>query len=426
MYKLRAAIVKELQLLLHDKVGLLFMFFMPIVFVFIITIIQNSAYELVNKNKISLIISNQDNGNLGDSLIMSVQNSNMFKILESNAKTKEDLNRYLLKTEKLTGLYIPENFSTNIRTKSKQTTNLMLEQLGITSDSLPPIKKNNDISLIYDPVLQQGYIKSVESILIQAVSILENSVFIEEVFFQVGIDRSSSDIKQHIFKNKTEIHTLQATQNQQATSTKPNATQHNIPAWTLFAMFFMVVSLANNIVKEKNNGSFIRLRTMPAAIHQILASKIFVYIFAAFLQVLVIFSIGIYIFPLINLPKLNINFNLLHFAAVILISSLAAVSWSMLIGTFSKTQEQASGVGSISIIIFAAIGGVWVPTFVMPDYMKIISKVSPMNWSLDSFYALFLQNGSTNELITNFLVLIAFVSIIQIICVLKLKKDNLI
>ncbi len=426
MYKLKAAITKELQLLLHDKVGLLFMFFMPIVFVFIITIIQNSAYELVNKNKISLIIANQDNGSLGDSLIQAVHNSNMFTIHEKDVQTPEKLNRHLLKTEKLAGLFIPSDFSSHIKTKSSHTTSLMLEQLGISSDSLVPVEKASNISLIYDPVLQQGYIKSVESILLQSVSILENSAFIEEVFSQVGIEKSSAAIKQQIFKNKTQIETRQASRKKQTASTKPNATQHNIPAWTLFAMFFMVVSLANNIVKEKNNGSFIRLRTMPAAIHQILVGKIVVYIFAAFLQVLIIFSIGFYIFPLLGLPKLNMNFNILLFAVVVLISSLAAVSWSMLIGTFSKTQEQASGVGSISIIIFAAIGGVWVPTFVMPEYMKVISKISPMNWSLDSFYALILKNGSMNELIVNFIVLLTFVAILQIICVLKLKKDNLI
>jgi ABC-2 type transport system permease protein len=31
----------------------------------------------------------------------------------------------------------------------------------------------------------------------------------------------------------------------------PNSVQHNVPAWALFAIFFIVVPLSINLVKEK-------------------------------------------------------------------------------------------------------------------------------------------------------------------------------
>ena len=40
----------------------------------------------------------------------------------------------------------------------------------------------------------------------------------------------------------------------------PNSVQHNVPAWTLFAIFFIIVPLSINIVKEKSQGTFVRLR----------------------------------------------------------------------------------------------------------------------------------------------------------------------
>ena len=43
----------------------------------------------------------------------------------------------------------------------------------------------------------------------------------------------------------------------------PNATQHNVPAWTIFAMFFIIMSLGGSVVREKVSGSFIRLKTLP-------------------------------------------------------------------------------------------------------------------------------------------------------------------
>ena len=118
--------------------------------------------------------------------------------------------------------------------------------------------------------------------------------------------------------------------------------------------------------------------------------------------------------------------DLFFFFLVVLIVSFTAVSWALFIGVFSNTQEQAGGVGAISIIIFAAIGGVWVPTFVMPSFMQMLSKLSPMNWSLEAFYTLFLKNGNLKKLLFTFVVLTIFIIIIQTLSYLKLKKDKLI
>lgn len=370
MKKFLASIKKELLLLLSDKIGLFFMFFMPIFLVFIITIIQNSAYEIINENKISLLVSNQDNGILGDSLISLLDESKMFTITKKSI-AENKLSKELLDNKILTSIYIPNNFTEFINTKAKKSTDFMLYEMGIIDSTTNFKAIDADISFIYDPVLQDNYIKSIESLLFQMISILENTVFIKEIFSQVGVDNSSKELKNNIFNDKITINTLHANLSNKSAK-KPNATQHNIPAWTIFAMFFMVVSLASNIVKEKNNGSFVRLKTMPTSIFITLTSKMFIYIMASFLQVAIIFLIGIYIFPFINLPKLEIDAGILTFFLVVLFTSLSAVSWAMFIGTFAKTQEQASGVGAISIIIFAAIGGIWVPTFVMPSYLSLI------------------------------------------------------
>lgn len=425
MKKLKASILKELLLLFSDKIGLFFMFFMPIFLVFIITIIQNSAYEIINENKISLHVSNQDEGVLGDSLIALLTESKMFKLSIDDEVEKENLTSNLLDNKYLTSIYIPKGFSKTIITKAQKTTDYMLFQMGINESTSKFDIQKNEIIFIYDPVLQENYVKSIESILFQFISLIENSSFISEIFTQVGIDNEDTQLKSNIFEEQIQIKTQHAILSN-SKAQKPNATQHNIPAWTIFAMFFMVVSLASNIVKEKNNGSFVRLKTMPTSIITTLSSKMAVYILASFLQVLIIFLIGIYIFPLINLPELIISANFFTFFLVVLLTSLAAVSWALFIGTFAKTQEQAAGVGSISIIIFAAIGGVWVPTFVMPPFMKLLSNLSPMNWCLEAFYTLLLKNGDFKELLITFVYILIFVFLLQTISLIKLRKDKLI
>lgn len=425
MYKLKASIFKEILLLLNDKVGLFFMFFMPILLVFIITIIQNSAYEIINENKISMVISNQDEGFLGDSLIQLLEQSKMFDLSYQELPKANELSSFMLANKHLTAVFIPEGFSKYINTKSVNSTELMLYQMGLSEDKPIYTKQNLDLNFYYDPVLQDNYVKSIEGMIFQTISILENTNFIKEIYSQIGVENQSDDLTQNIFADQINIKTQHASLKESQLSKKPNATQHNVPAWTIFAMFFMVVSLASNIVKEKNNGSFVRLKTMPTSIITSLLSKMIVFVFASFLQVVIIFSIGKFIFPYIGLPALNFGSHWFAFFLVVSLTSLAAVSWALFIGVFANTQEQAGGVGAISIIIFAAIGGVWVPTFAMPVFMQQLSKLSPMNWSLEGFYTLFLKNGDFKELLSTFVFLIIFIFIMQTLSFLKLKKDKL-
>jgi len=80
MYKLRATIIKDLQVLTRDKIGLIFMFVMPIVLAIVITSTQNSTFELVNKNKVPVLLCNKDNGESSKQLVNAIEKVGMFEV----------------------------------------------------------------------------------------------------------------------------------------------------------------------------------------------------------------------------------------------------------------------------------------------------------------------------------------------------------
>ena len=81
-----------------------------------------------------------------------------------------------------------------------------------------------------------------------------------------------------------------------------------------------------------------------------------------------------------------------------LFSGFAAIGFGILLGTVAKTQEQSAPFGATSVIILAAIGGVWVPVFAMPKMMQIIAQSSPMNWGLNAFYDVLLRNATIKDI----------------------------
>src|SRR5690606_21665595 len=125
---------------------------------------------------------------------------------------------------------------------------------------------------------------------------------IDRMYANMDMAERSAKLKEKMISNRVGIDQIVASNNN--STVIPNSTQHNVPAWTIFAMFFMVVSLGSNIVKERVNGSFLRLKTMPTTFMVVMFSKMAVYVIVAALQVALTFSMGVWILPKLGLPKL--------------------------------------------------------------------------------------------------------------------------
>jgi len=121
-----------------------------------------------------------------------------------------------------------------------------------------------------------------------------------------------------------------------------------------------------------------------------------------------LFLAGKFILPLFGLPALQINVDFVALFIIVVSSGLAAAGYSVLIGTLAGTQEQAAIFGSVSVMLFAAIGGIWVPTYIMPPIMRKLCIISPLNWGLEGFYDVFLRSGSVKTIVMLSVLLIAF------------------
>jgi ABC-2 type transport system permease protein len=423
MKKLKASVWKEILLVLHDKVGLLLMYLMPLLLVFIITIVQNSAFQIVNENKLTVLISNQDKGSLGDSLVKALVQSGSFEIRKKDRLSEASVKRTTIDEDAMLGIYIPSDFSEKLAANADNISQLMLEQMGVIEKAPKTKPRKQEISIYFDPVVQENFRISVINGIQSITNGIENEEMVSKLFQEMGYDSIPGSIRQAIINRETKLKIANASLNEVA-ELIPNSSQHNVPAWSIFAMFFMVISLGGNIVKERLSGSFLRLQTIPGGFALTLISKFLVYLFVALSQLLLLFMMGIYIFPHIGLPKLAMPNAFLPFMVVTLLSAVSAISYAVLVGTYAKTQEQANGFGAISIIIFAAIGGIWVPNFVMPDYMQTIGNISPLKWCLEGYYILFLKNGAWGELIGTISFLFLFTVICQLLIFIKLRIQN--
>jgi ABC-2 type transport system permease protein len=108
-----------------------------------------------------------------------------------------------------------------------------------------------------------------------------------------------------------------------------------------------------------------------------------------------------------------------------LVTAFSAISYGMMIGFTATTHDQAASFGTVSVIILSALGGLWVPTFVMPDIMKTIASFSPLNWSLEGYYEILLRGGNLISILPyTFKLLIFTAAMILILFSVQLSKKR--
>lgn len=426
LFKLRTTIIKDIRVILTDKVGLIFMFVMPILLAIVITAIQNSTFELVNNNKIRLLLSNRDTCLFSHNLVEAIEKSGMFDIISMDSKISEnELVERMHQKDALLSLVIPGSFSKDAELRAMHIASKTLVKLGLNSGtSQSSLIYQSRLTIYFHPVLQESFRTSVNRVIYGSFQVLLSKEVFKKLNFILNGTELTDKFETDLFRSEVPINEIPVSRN--GSRTIPNATQHNIPAWTIFAMFFVVISLGSSIVREKLNGSFVRLKTLPTSIFVALLSKQVTYLFITLLQTMVIFSIGIWLFPYMNLPQLIIPTNIVGLLIVSLISGWCAVSFALVVGIFSQSQEQSNGIGAASIVILAAIGGLLVPSFAMPTSFQYIIKLSPMHWCLESYYGLFLEGGKLRDVILGVLPIIIITLIFQLIAYLGLKTKKLI
>ena len=429
MFKLWATIEKDVRVLLRDRIGLVVMFAMPIVLVLIVTSIQNSTFELVNKNKVSLLVYNRDTGAVSRQFVAAVDNIGLFQLIPVSGSTSEDSIRERIRhKDALLGLVIPADFSARIAAKAKNVTGKVQASFGLdsttggsgsaaASDSLP-------ISLYYHPILQESFRRSAEGALYSALQLVESKQILRTLYYSLNEKELPDSLEKELLNNRTTLTELPVSR--EGLRDVPNATQHNIPAWTIFAMFFVVLSLGSGIVREKRNGSFIRLKTLPTSYAVAIFSKQLTYLVVTLAQAAVIFAIGAWIFPHIGLPILHFPDSWPTLILVTLLCGWCAVSYGICIGVFAGTEEQANGFGAVSIVILAAVGGLMVPSFAMPGSFHLAMISSPLHWCLEAYYGLFLEGGSLKDVWANILPLFLIIVALQGLSFWGLKRKNLI
>ncbi len=420
MILLWANIKKELLLLSRDRVSLLVLFVMPMLLVMILSLIQDDLFRATGETTTTALFVNDDSGTAGALLQQELETNGALELVTEIAG--ESLNRERAKQAVFDGdfqfvIVVPETFSAELDAGAEASVQAGLRNEEITTKSSP-------VTIVFDPAVRGAYRSAVINALRLGVVGLElnrkSEVF--DRLLPLELQRSmtakfgsmppGSEMEMPTVSFDWTSQGLIELQEELAApekyTTLPTSVQQNVPAWTLFGMFFIVIPLAGTLIRERQEGTLTRLMTMPVSSSSILLGKVIAHLAICMIQFVLMLAAGRFILPLFGTPVLELGSAPIALIVVASSAALAACGYGILVGTIAKSYDQASIFGAVSIVIAAALGGVMVPVYVMPRFMQELSIISPLGWGLEAFLDIFVRDGNVTSVLPQVLPLLGF------------------
>jgi ABC-2 type transport system permease protein len=406
MRQLLAIIRNEIQLLLRDLPGLTILFVMPMLLVLILTTLHSVDTE--HPKKITLLIINKDKGIVSKEFIKNLEKDERFAttLMSDQTNAVENAQKLITAGTYQILLILPAKLTNNTIRYSNWLS---------AAQKKPPQPKS--IQLFLDPTLSIAFKNILESELKQLNQKLQIKVM--------------QDILKKVIPHKLEVQDnpiinikIDYASAKNSPSAKPNSVQQYVPAWTIFGMFLIMIPIAGVFVKEREQGIVFRLSVAPIVPLYFLLGRMITFVLINLIQMTLMLSLGIYILPLIGLHPLNITGHVLEILVAGLAISLAATGFGVLLGVYARTFEQAMALGPTLIIIAAAIGGIMLPIYLMPEPLKLMSDYSPLFWAQNMFIKILVRETSWSGIKVELASLICFFVATVLLALVKYMKKR--
>ena len=188
----------------------------------------------------------------------------------------------------------------------------------------------------------------------------------------------------------------------------------SFPQGMLWGVLSCSAGFAISLVREQEQGTFLRLQVAPLSRFQILAGKAAACFVTVLFVILAMVLLGYVLGMRPGSPFL------LALAAFSIACSFVGIMLAM--SVTGRSAESVNGAAWGSGVLMAMFGGGMVPLVFMPAFMQVLSLFSPVRWAVEALEGAIWRNYSVVEMLRPCGVLMGIGAIGFIIGVLVLKR----
>lgn len=439
MGKWLATLIKEWRILARDRTGLLLLFAMPAVLVVAMTLVQDNVLRRSGGLQVAGVVVDLDGEEVGKRLTRSLESSGIISFthtVDDRVPELAEAAEWIEEGRFQFLAVIPKGITEAVRKRVGQRIDRLM--IGQEAESIADLY-SAEVALHFDPTLRHVYRTAVEGAVAKAVATVQTAITLH--YLGDALDRH---LQQRIaeatggFGPEREERLVPSLESDAlftpvvdvvpngagvtGTERLPTAVQQNVPAWALFGMFFIVVPLSGAFIRERREGIWSRLMVMPVSKTILILGKLSAYVGVCLVQFACIVLVGKWLLPLMGTDTFLLGE---HKGAIILVavcSALAANGFGLMLGVVARTNEQAAILGPLCVVIAAALGGIMVPVFAMPQIMQTISRGSPLAWAHEAFMDLLVREVGVWEIWGHLALLLLFFLMTLVVSMVALRR----
>ncbi len=404
--QIAAIALKEFAVLLKDREALALLFAMPVFFIVVMSYALEGVFEAGTPQRpIEVVLVNQDAGPLAGRIADGVKAMEGIRVVDEiagEAVTRDGAGRLVGEGAHPLALIFEADFSESVA------------RYVTSGGSKPP-----RILFVLDPATSRQLVaplKGAIGAMIAGRIATARQLYRLESRFPAPGEPAAGDLAGMGFDLAEEAPalSLEIIAPQAAAAVRPRATEQNVPAYTIFGVFFIVLPLAGGFMRERSEGTFQRILAAPISKSTLLAGKLLPYYLVNLVQIGLMFSVGVFLFG-IHLGQVR------ALALVSLALAAAANGLGLMVAALGRTEAQIGAMGVFFAVVLSALGGMMVPTFVMPAFMKTLSLLTPHAWALSGYHDVMLRGFGVAKVLKPSAVLLGFAALFYLVALLRFR-----
>jgi ABC-2 type transport system permease protein len=377
--KLLRIAFKDLQIAFRDRTGILLMLVAPVVLTLGMALVSghltNSGEPTISDIPVAIV--NGDSGEIGASLADAFSSAELADLLEPQTAADAAAGRALVDTDNAAAaVIIPAGFTdaiTGTETASEA------DRIEVYANP------GREVSAQVVTAVVESFVQQVE------LGRVSGSVAVEQMVAAGIVDPARArevgmQVGQRAAAETGSGAPIRLASAEGQTGEAFDPMSYFAPSMAIFFLMFTVTLGGRSLLDEKNTGTLARLASAPIGEASILGGKMLGIYLTAVLQMAILLTANSLLFGLeFGDPA--------ALAALTAALVAAATAWGILLAALARTPGQVTTIGSALMLTFGVLGGNFVSTTAMPEWFRLLGKISPNAWGLDGFVALALGDG---------------------------------
>jgi len=374
------ALIKiRLLRIFRDRTNLVWLFVMPLVFSFLMGQLMGNWDNSGGSRKPKFMVYDLDGGPAADQLLAPLLDNDRFLMVRADSTISEARARTLVEEGRITAaLFVPAGFSEAAESGNDASLELFYDSNRLSSQT---VRTRLDETLLTVNTLTSAHTLVSEP---DSEGHLPpgRSAHLDESIFRENWDNP---------RVRMEVRTLGREEKLDFPLTR--AAQHVGPSYILFFMMMFLMMSAKDLVEERRNRTLSRLMISRASSLDLVLGFFLGGLILGLFQATVLLVINM-------MPPFRVDYgdSLGGLILVIFLFGGFCSAASVLLGSIARSGPQADGLGMTFTMTLAAVGGLWWPLEIVPEFMQKIGHSLPSGQAISVFHDMIGRGYGVGEL----------------------------